>query len=221
MNKKLLTLLACSVPLMAFAEDDPFLLFNNNVGVVYQNNNMGSIATFNQYGISANVQTKNDFWLDAQVVSGLNTNTANNLTTGEVKFGYVFPFAKNQSMAYQLIPYVNFGYSQLGSPGMSGTGYVYGVGFRPEYRFEDQVKLSLDMGIQGTGNSFTGGNSYQYNTNKYLINYVITPEIDYYINRQVMLGVNYTFANNFENQTSMPYGSSANIVGAKIAWLFK
>ena len=60
MNKKLLTLLACSVPLMAFAEDDPFLLFNNNVGVVYQNNNMGSIATFNQYGISANVQTKND-----------------------------------------------------------------------------------------------------------------------------------------------------------------
>lgn len=220
MKKKLFTLLLSGTALAAFADDDPFLTFNNNAGLVYQNTNVGDITTINQYGVAATIQTKTDFWFDAQALSGLNANSGTNLTTTGLKFGYVFPFAKNQSTAYQLIPYINLGYAQSGSTGMSGTSYIYGIGFKPEYRFGKMFMVAVDLGIQGASSSFNGGNSYLYNNNNNSFNYVIAPEIDYNLSDNVLFGVSYSYANNFAGNNSMPYGSSTNTVSGKVAWLF-
>ena len=202
--------------LASVAAADSFQDMNNNLYAQYQyvgfNGSTGLEAS--QYGIGGTFQSKNNVWLNANAVSGTNNDT----TSSSLGFaaGYAFQFFGDEQQGFQVIPHVNFSTQngvQLGAVSTSGTQYVYGLGVKPEYRLLNSLKVAVDMTLLGTQTSNAAGDSTQ------IFAFAVTPGIQYDINKTVMLGLDYSYAANFNNNTeTAPNGVST--VTAKVGYLF-
>lgn len=152
--KKLLVVLLSSISVVAFA--DSFQEFNNNVYAGYNNTsiNEGQFGTANSWTIGANLQTKNNIWINLEANDSvyqsqlqvspnasvpIGSNYAQALVTGKV--GYAFQFFGNDSSGFQVIPYVTYTYGTT----MTNLNQYYGLGVKPEYRLLDSLKVSLDI----------------------------------------------------------------------------
>lgn len=219
MKKQLLGLVLGTTLTGAFA--DSFQDFNNNAYISYQNNAIGNALTVNQWGVGGTLQANNNFWAQAQTVSGLNLDSSTSLSSTDLKAGYAFQFFNEQSNGFQLIPYASFSYLQSGGPGVNGTSYLYGIGVRPEYRLLDALKLSLDLGIGGVQNQL-GSTVSAYNNNGSAFSYTVSPEIQYNISKTVFLGAAYSYTNSFNSQglAGSNSGQGTNVVTGKFGYLF-
>lgn len=218
--KKLLAVLLATSSLSVFADD--FQSFNNNLYAAYQyTGTNGSNATYaSDYGIGGTFQSKNNVWLNANAVSGMN-NGATNSNLG-LAAGYAFQFFGDENQGFQVVPHVNFStQSATGEMGQGATQYVYGFGVKPEYRLLSSLKVALDMNLYGTQLGTTASNQ---NTTQQF-GYSLTPGVQYDISKTVMLGLDYTYADTFNNNSTVAPGvnqtsNGYSIVTAKVGYLF-
>ena len=203
--------------LASVAAADSFQDFNNNLYAQYQytGNNGASPATdLSQWGVGGTFQSKNNVWLNANAVGGSN----NNMTSNNLGFavGYAFQFFGDENQGFQVIPHANFAtQSVTGNAGGSATNYVYGLGVKPEYRLLNSLKVAVDLNLAGTQTSTTNNNNQQ------LFIFSVTPGIQYDISKTVMLGLDYSYVANFNNNANNNNSTdNLSMVTAKVGYLF-
>ena len=206
--------------LASVAAADSFQDFNNNLYAQYQytGNNGASPATdLSQWGVGGTFQSKNNVWLNANAVAtsgdGSNGNTSSNLG---LAVGYAFQFFGDENQGFQVIPHANFAtQSVTGNAGGSATNYVYGLGVKPEYRLLNSLKVAVDLNLAGTQTSTTNNNNQQ------LFIFSVTPGIQYDISKTVMLGLDYSYVANFNNNANNNNSTdNLSMVTAKVGYLF-
>ena len=213
--KKILAILLATTSIVTFA--DTFQDFNNNLYASYQYNNINvnNVSDYsNGYGIGGTFQSKNNIWVNANVMNQSASNELGDYTTANIRAGYGFQFFGDDDSGFQVIPYVSFG-------DVNNAGYAWGVGVQPEYRLLSSLKVSLGMGIQGydgnANNSLTaavnGGNNCGCAT---VFGYNVNPEVQYDIAKTVMLSAGYNFVSTFNAQNS----TAQNAFTAKVGYLF-
>ena len=219
--KKLL-LASIIAGLSAVAAADSFQDFNNNLYAQYQyvgNNGAQPATDLSQWGVGGTFQSKNNVWLNANAVAG--DNNGNNSSDLNLAVGYAFQFFGDDSQGFQVIPHLNFGTQSVTfeNPNAnnitpSGTNYTYGIGVKPEYRLLNALKVAVDMNLAGTQAS-NNGNSTQFFV------FAVTPGIQYDISKTVMLGVDYSYVANFnDNSTNNNRTGNLSMVNAKVGYLF-
>ncbi len=222
--KKILLGLMATAAFSAFAES--FQDFNNNLYAEYDylSLNQGTIGSFNDWGIGGTFQAKNNIWATASAVAGNGTySNANSVYNNQaisnsnlgIKGGYAFQFFGGDNSGFQVIPYVGFGTNSMTGAGTSQTSYLYGAGLKPEYRFLTSLKVSLDASIYGVQQ----GQS-TFTTSGQRFDYALNPEVQYDINKTVMLAVGYTYNNSFNSQGTLAGDGGNSTVTAKVGYLF-
>ena len=213
--KKILAVLLATTSIVTFA--DTFQDFNNNLYASYQYNNINvnNVSDYtNGYGIGGTFQSKDNVWVNANVMNQSASNDFGDYTAANIRAGYAFQFFGDDDSGFQVIPYVSFG-------DVNNAGYAWGVGVQPEYRLLSSLKVSLGMGIQGydgnVNNSMTaainGGNNCGCATT---FGYNVNPEVQYDIAKTVMLSAGYNFVSTFNAQNS----TAQNAFTAKVGYLF-
>ena len=213
--KKILAILLATTSIVTFA--DTFQDFNNNLYASYQYNNINvnNVSDYtNGYGIGGTFQSKDNVWVNANVMNQSASNDFGDYTAANIRAGYAFQFFGDDDSGFQVIPYVSFG-------DVNNAGYAWGVGVQPEYRLLSSLKVSLGMGIQGydgnVNNSMTaainGGNNCGCATT---FGYNVNPEVQYDIAKTVMLSAGYNFVSTFNAQNS----TAQNAFTAKVGYLF-
>jgi len=203
--------------LASVAAADSFQDFNNNLYAQYQytGNNGASPATdLSQWGVGGTFQSKNNVWLNANAVAGMN----NDSTSSNLGFavGYAFQFFGDEQQGFQVIPHANFSTQSVtfGGNGNGVTNYVYGLGVKPEYRLLNSLKVAVDLNLSGTQTG-TSNNSQQ------IFAFAVTPGIQYDISKTVMLGLDYSYAANFnDNSNNNNNTNNLSTVTAKVGYLF-
>ena len=203
--------------LASVAAADSFQDFNNNLYAQYQytgNNGAQPATDLSQWGIGGTFQSKNNVWLNANAVAGMN----NNMTSSNLGFavGYAFKFFGDEQQGFQVIPHANFStQSATGSAGGGATQYVYGLGVKPEYRLLNSLKVAVDLNLSGTQLGGTNNND----TQQFI--FAVTPGVQYDISKTVMLGLDYTYAANMNNNSNNNNNTAnVSIVTAKVGYLF-
>lgn len=210
--KKLLAVLLASSSMVAFA--DTFQDMNNNLYAAYQYTGLNGASGYeaSQYGLGGTFQSKNNVWLNADATSGVN----NGVQSSDLGFkaGYAFQFFGDENQGFQVVPHVNFSTQNAASPnGVGGSQYMYGLGVKPEYRLLNSLKVAVDLNLNGTQTSGVSGNSTQ------VFLFGITPGVQYDISKTVLLGLDYTYGAQFnDNANTAPNGTST--VMAKVGYLF-
>ena len=206
--KKILAVLLATSSVAVFA--DTFQDFNNNLYAQYSytNTTVGTASAYsNNYGVGGTFQSKNDVWLNANAGTANtrdgNTNDAGNYGFMNVRAGYGFQFFGDDDSGFQVIPFVSFGT-------IDNANYQWGVGVQPEYRLLSSLKVSLGLGLSG----YNGGNADNENTTIMAFN--ATPEVQYDINKTVMIALGYNYSSTFNaNPTAVN-----NTFTAKVGYLF-
>ena len=206
--KKILAVLLATSSVAVFA--DTFQDFNNNLYAQYSytNTTVGTASAYsNNYGVGGTFQSKNDVWLNANAGTANtrdgNTNDAGNYGFMNVRAGYGFQFFGDDDSGFQVIPFVSFGT-------IDNANYQWGVGVQPEYRLMSSLKVSLGLGLSG----YNGGNADNENTTIMAFN--ATPEVQYDINKTVMIALGYNYSSTFNaNPTAVN-----NTFTAKVGYLF-
>lgn len=221
--KKLLAVILAGSSVVAMA--DTFQDFNNNLYVQYNliSPDGGVAQNADLWGVGGTFQSKNNVWANANAsfgqtgTNGTYTNSSN-LGNMNIKAGYAFQFFGDDTNGLQIIPYADFGFTQAGGA-VNGTVYSYGAGVRPEYRFLSSLKISLDLGLLGTqqGASTAAG---AYVNNGQDFGYSISPEVQYDINKTIMLALAYGYTNSFNTSNSNYGGNGTNTFTAKVGYLF-
>ena len=203
--------------LASVAAADSFQDSNNNLYAQYQytgNNGASPAMDLNQYGVGGTFQSKNNVWLNANAVGGSN----NNMTSNNLGFavGYAFQFFGDENQGFQVIPHANFAtQSVTANAGGSATNYVYGLGVKPEYRLLNSLKVAVDLNLAGTQTSTTNNNNQQ------LFIFSVTPGIQYDISKTVLLGLDYTYTANMNNNSANNNATNnLSTVTAKVGYLF-
>ena len=206
--KKILAVLLATSSVAVFA--DTFQDFNNNLYAQYSytNTTVGTASAYsNNYGVGGTFQSKNDVWLNANAGTANtrdgNTNDAGNYGFMNVRAGYGFQFFGDDDSGFQVIPFVSFGT-------IDNANYQWGVGVQPEYRLMSSLKVSLGLGLSG----YNGGNADNENTTIMAFN--ATPEVQYDINKTVMIALGYNYVSTFNGN---PTGTD-NTFTAKVGYLF-
>ena len=213
--KKILAVLLATTSIVTSA--DTFQDFNNNLYASYQYNNINvnNVSDYsNGYGIGGTFQSKNNIWVNANVMNQSASNELGDYVAANIRAGYGFQFFGDDDSGLQVIPYVAFG-------DINNANYAWGVGVQPEYRLLSSLKVSLGMGIQGydgnANNSLTaainGGNNCGCATT---FGYNVNPEVQYDIAKTVMLSAGYNFVSTFNAQNS----TAQNAFTAKVGYLF-
>ena len=209
--------------LASVAAADSFQDFNNNLYTQYQytGNNGASPATdLSQYGVGGTFQSKNNVWLNANAVAG--DNNGNNSSNLNFAVGYAFQFFGDENQGFQVIPHLNFGTQSVTyansndttNPTPAGTNYSYGVGVKPEYRLLNSLKVAVDLNLLGTQSSVNGDSTQ-------IFAFEVTPGIQYDISKTVMLGLDYSYVANFNNNsTNNNNTGNLSFVTAKVGYLF-
>lgn len=241
MKKLLIASILSSVTIIASA--DSFQEFNNNVYAGYNNTsiNEGQFGMMTSWTIGSTIQTKNNIWInveanDSVFSSGSSTtvpgvfptaagsNYAQALVTG--KAGYAFQFFGDEKNGFQVIPYATYTYGTT----MTFLNQYYGLGVKPEYRFLDAFKVSLDMTAYDLTQSVNGpiaalGQSMNpalagQNITGYTqdFRYTLNPEIQYDIAKTILVAAGYKYDQSFNSQTPNSDGNST--VYAKVGYLF-
>ncbi len=202
--------------LASVAAADSFQDFNNNLYAQYQytgNNGAQPATDLSQWGVGGTFQSKNNVWLNANAVAG--DNNGNNSSNLGFAVGYAFQFFGDENQGFQVVPHLNFSTQSVTfANGADATNYIYGLGVKPEYRLLNSLKLALDMNLYGTQTS-TNGNSQQ------IFAFSVTPGIQYDISKTVMLGLDYSYTANFNNNANINNNTdNLSIVTAKVGYLF-
>ncbi|MBX9866233.1 MAG: hypothetical protein K2Y14_04910, partial [Burkholderiales bacterium] len=93
--------------------------------------------------------------------------------------------------------------------------YVYGLGVKPEYRLLNSLKVAVDLNLSGTQLGGTNNND----TQQFLFS--VTPGIQYDISKTVMLGLDYSYVANFNNNANNNNSTdNLSMVTAKVGYLF-
>lgn len=221
--KKLLAVILAGTSVVAMA--DTFQDFNNNLYAQYNliSPDGGVAQNADLWGVGGTFQSKNNVWANANASfgqTGTNGTYPKSSTLGvmNIKAGYAFQFFGDDANGLQVIPYADFGYTQAGGV-VNGTVYSYGAGVRPEYRFLSSLKVSLDLGLIGTQQgASTATGSYVNNGQDF--GYNISPEVQYDINKTVMLALAYSYSNAFNSSNSAGGGNGTNALTAKVGYLF-
>ena len=203
--------------LASVAAADSFQDFNNNLYAQYQytgNNGASPAMDLSQWGVGGTFQSKNNVWLNANVVAG--NNNGNNSSNLGLAAGYAFQFFGDEQQGFQVIPHVNFGTQTVAIPNVVGSvnQYSYGMGVKPEYRVLNSLKVAVDMNLFGTQTSVKGSDTQ-------IFAFAVTPGIQYDISKTVMLGLDYSYVANFNDNSN--FNSNTNnlsIVTAKVGYLF-
>ncbi len=242
MKKTLLAILSCGAFGMIYA--DSFQDFNNNAflqyGNVYVNQNQAGQAQ--EWSVGANVQTKNNIWINA-IATGMPNNdslavslpgyntTLGGSTYGQflatAKAGYAFQFGNGSSNGFQVIPYATYTYGTS----LGAINQYYGLGVKPEYRFGSSLKISLDMtaydatqagGGAGLQPATVNPTFWGQTNNGYIqdFRYTINPEVQYDIAKTILLGVGYSYDNSFNQQQTTMNGAGNSTLYAKLGYLF-
>ena len=202
--------------LASVAAADSFQDFNNNLYAQYQytgNNGAQPATDLSQWGVGGTFQSKNNVWLNANAVAG--DNNGNNSSNLGLAVGYAFQFFGDENQGFQVIPHLNFSTQSVTfNNGADATNYIYGLGVKPEYRLLNSLKVAVDMNLYGTQTS-TNGNSQQ------IFAFAVTPGIQYDISKTVMLGLDYSYTANFNNNANINNNTdNLSIVTAKVGYLF-
>ena len=241
MKKLLVAVLVAGASTVAFA--DSFQDFNNNVYAGYNNIsiNEGQTGTSNSWTLGSTIQTKNNIWInveanDSVYMSGSNSgfpgsNYAQALITG--KAGYAFQFFGGEANGLQVIPYVTYTYGTT----MTNLNQYYGLGVKPEYRFMDNFKFSVDMTaydatqdgntpvtVNGAPDSAAAWNGWNpmwagQTTTGFVqdFRYTINPEVQYDIAKTIMVAGGYKYDQSFNN--TMPNDGNSTVY-VKVGYLF-
>jgi hypothetical protein len=211
--KKILAVLLATSSVAVFA--DSFQDFNNNLYAQYGYTGYSNDAQTNQYGIGGTFQSKNNVWLNANMVHSGNLQGQSVGGAGGVQVGYAFQFFGNDDSGFQVIPYVSAAAINLDG---ATDNYAWGLGVQPEYRFLSSLKVSLGMGLVGyngqTGKATpenpngTTGTAFLFNVN---------PEVQYDIAKTIMLSVGYNYTANFNSAEALQNGQGVNV---KVGYLF-
>lgn len=241
MKKKALVILLNCGAALASAED--FQSFNNNAYLQYGSTYMsqGASGNSNGYTLGATYQSKANIWINAEAYgSAYNSNSWQVLNTtnppsslggstyglflATAKAGYAFQFFKNINNGFQVIPYATFSYGTS----LGALTENYGGGVKPEYRFGDSLKVSLDSMAYSTtqngGGAVPAAVNPAFSGNMDLgtvedFRYTLNPEVQYDISHVVLLGIGYKYDQSFNNQPNgNPDGNST--VYARIGVLF-
>ena len=206
--KKILAVLLATSSVAVFA--DTFQDFNNNLYAQYSytNTTVGTASAYsNNYGVGGTFQSKNDVWLNANAGTANtrdgNTNDAGNYGFMNVRAGYGFQFFGDDDSGFQVIPFVSFGT-------VDNANYHWGVGVQPEYRLMSSLKVSLGLGLSG----YNGGTADNENTT--LMAFNANPEVQYDINKTIMIALGYNYVSTFNGN---PTGTD-NTFTAKVGYLF-
>ena len=202
--------------LASVAAADSFQDFNNNLYAQYQytgNNGAQPATDLSQWGVGGTFQSKNNVWLNANAVAG--DNNGNNSSNLGLAVGYAFQFFGDENQGFQVIPHLNFSTQSVTfNNGADATNYIYGLGVKPEYRLLNSLKVAVDMNLYGTQSS-TNGNSQQ------IFAFAVTPGIQYDISKTIMLGLDYSYTANFNNNANINNNTdNLSIVTAKVGYLF-
>ena len=209
--------------LASVAAADSFQDFNNNLYAQYQyvgNNGAQPATDLSQWGVGGTFQSKNNVWLNANALAG--DNNGDNSSNLNFAVGYAFQFFGDENQGFQVIPHLNFGTQSVTyansngttNPTPAGTNYSYGVGVKPEYRLLNSLKVAVDLNLLGTQSS-VNGNSTQ------IFAFAVTPGIQYDISKTVMLGLDYSYVANFNNNsTNNNNTGNLSFVTAKVGYLF-
>ena len=213
--KKILAVLLASSTVVAFA--DTFQDFNNNLYAQYQytgNNGAQPATDLSQWGIGGTFQSKNNVWFNGNAVSGM--NNGNNSSNMGLAAGYAFQFFGDENQGFQVIPHLNFGTQDVTlNNGGSATNYIYGLGVKPEYRLLSALKVAVDLNLAGTQTSTSNNNNQQ------LFVFSVTPGIQYDISKTVLLGLDYTYSANMNNNSANNNATNnLSTVTAKVGYLF-
>ena len=220
--KKLL-LASIIAGLSAVAAADSFQDFNNNLYAQYQyvgNNGAQPATDLSEWGVGGTFQSKNNVWLNANALAG--DNNGDNSSNLNFAVGYAFQFFGDENQGFQVIPHVNFGTQSVtyansngtNNPTPSGTNYSYGFGAKPEYRLLNSLKVAVDLNLIGTQSS-VNGNSTQ------IFAFGVTPGIQYDISKTVLLGLDYSYVANFNNNSNNNNSTgNLSVVTAKVGYLF-
>jgi hypothetical protein len=212
--------------LASVAAADSFQDFNNNLYAAYQYGSLngGAGQDASQYGIGGTFQSKNNVWLNANAVSGV-TYPADNSASGQTTnisnlgfaAGYAFQFFGDEQQGFQVIPHVDF--TTISSGGaVAGTAYIYGLGVKPEYRLLNSLKVAVNLGVNGQQVGGSSANGTTTETTQ-VFGYYVSPGVQYDINKTVMLGLDYTYAGQF-NTTSQYNNNGTSLLMAKVGYLF-
>lgn len=201
--KKLLAVLLATSSIAAFA--DTFQDFNNNLYAQY--GLMSYLPTDTQtngFGIGGTIQTKNNIFVQTGLTqyNTLNGNMAANAYN--LKAGYAFQFFGNNDSGFQVIPYASFAYAA--NPAVQDN-YAWGLGVQPEYRLLSSLKIDLGLGLVGANGGTNGTTTMAFNVN---------PEVQYDINKTIMIGVGYNYASQFNSEDQLNY----NTLYARVGYLF-
>ena len=205
--KKLLLVLLATSSAAVFA--DTFQDFNNNLYAQYSytNTTVGSASAYsNIYGVGGTFQSKNDVWLNANAGTAnvnYNDQTSGNSGLMNIRAGYGFQFFGDDDSGFQVIPFVSFGT-------VDNANYHWGVGVQPEYRLMSSLKVSLGLGLSG----YNGGTADNENTT--LMAFNANPEVQYDINKTIMIALGYNYVSTFNGN---PTGTD-NTFTAKVGYLF-
>ena len=220
--KKLL-LASIIAGLSAVAAADSFQDFNNNLYAQYQyvgNNGAQPATDLSEWGVGGTFQSKNNVWLNANAVAG--DNNGNNSSNLGLAVGYAFQFFGDDSQGFQVVPHLNFGTQSVtyensngtSNPTPSGTNYSYGVGVKPEYRLLNSLKVAVDLNLIGTQSSVNGDSTQ-------IFAFQVTPGIQYDISKTVLLGLDYSYVANFNNNPNNNNSTgNLSVVTAKVGYLF-
>jgi hypothetical protein len=238
--KKILAVLLATSSIAAFAET--FQDFNNNAYLQYNNTsiNLGQGNTVG-YTLGTTIQAKNNVWINAEAYgSPYNSNTwpgALNTTTpastlggstygqflATAKAGYAFQFFGDEASGFQVIPYATYTYGTS----LGALNQYYGLGVKPEYRFLNALKVSVDMtaynATQAGGGAIpasvnpTFNSSGWNNTDISDFRYTLNPEVQYDIAKTILVAGGYKYDQSFNNQS---YDAGNNTVYVRVGYLF-
>ena len=189
---------------------DSFRDFNNNAYLEYNYvaPNSSAYGTQNSYGVGATAQTKNNIWINANASDGIGGSGGNtyNSSIMNVRGGYALQLPSYNS-EFQIIPYAQFSNGVLETTQYNSVG----VGVLPEYRLMESLKLAVDVGL---------GNTNYGNPSASQIYYLINPQVQYNVDKTVMLGIGYSYSSvlNAPANPSSQYGNST--ITAKVGYLF-
>lgn len=248
--KKILAVLLATSSVAVFA--DSFQDFNNNAYLQYNNTsiNEGQAGTANGYTLGTTIQAKNNVWINAEAYgSAYNSQnwpgqvagvpiTLGGSTYGQflatAKIGYAFQFFGDNDNGFQVIPYATYTYGTS----LGALNQYYGLGVKPEYRFLDSFKVSLDMtaydATQDGGGSIPAAVNPTFNQ-QYSFGYVsdfrytINPEVQYDIAKTVLVAAGYKYDQSFNGQANQQasltgpytgYSDGNSTVYVRVGYLF-
>lgn len=234
MKKLFIMIIAVGVVPLAIA--DSFQEFNNNVYLGYNNTsvNEGQTGTTNSWTLGSTLQTKNNLWVNLEGNDTLYYSKYKNYTQAllTAKAGYALPLFTSDNNGFQIIPYATYSYGST----MGNLNQYYGLGLKPEYRFLGSLKASLDMtayDLTQDGTNFSGTpqlpDAYAMartnpafagqTTTGYVqdFRYTINPEIQYDIEKTILIAGGYKYDQSFNNQ--MPNDGNSTVY-ARVGYLF-